>query len=174
MGRRRDTTGTDLPYDAHMGSPRFARCRPPAEGSGGMPGWPDRRTNTARVLVIVRDLLVAEVFASTLVQSGFLARIASPVPPRDPHDLIGWKPNVTVLAVDLIDKRLTSLEQLLDGLCRTGVPLVLLGSKSDLNRIRDDPLCAVERVTVDKKSSWIALVGTPVVCCAMIQTPTRP
>ena len=33
-----------------------------------MPGWPDRRTNTARVLVIVRDLLVAEVFASTLVQ----------------------------------------------------------------------------------------------------------
>ena len=67
---------------------------------------------------------------------------------------------MTVLAVDLIDKRLTSLEQLLDGLCRTGVPLVLLGSKSDLNRIHDDPLCAVERVTVDKKSSWIALVGT--------------
>ena len=59
---------------------------------------------------------------------------------------------MTVLAVDLIDKRLTSLEQLLKyGLCRTGVPLVLLGSKSDLNRIRDDRLCAVERVTVDRE-----------------------
>jgi two-component system, NarL family, nitrate/nitrite response regulator NarL len=143
-----------------MGSPPFAGRRLPAEWPGGMPGWPERRTNTARVLVILRDLLVGEVFASALTQSGFLARVALPDPPGDPHDLIAWNPSLVVLNVDLIDKRPTSLEQLFEELCRTGVPLVLLGSRSDLDRVRDDPFCGLMRVTVDKNSSWIALVGT--------------
>jgi two-component system, NarL family, nitrate/nitrite response regulator NarL len=88
-----------------------------------------RRSGGSRVLVIVNNLLIAEVLVSALTQGGFETRFATGTSGTELREFLAWRPHVAVLEIDPDDKG-ASLE-LIRSLHRMDVATAVLGGEID-------------------------------------------